>query len=577
MNFNQFAKLVFPNTLSALEAVLAYDGIGQLRVYHELENGLGISEEIEFELGETPWSFLIKKDFVTDVKQLNEKLGNQEISLAFDKNGKTLSLLPADSSGAIALLGGLVEQPNWQVKQKIQQTQVTPEEWGIIEAVASLAYASKYKEGIHNGVNIRINGNQLEVVGENRSSQKKPGLMMSQVFTFSKTNGKPREINIIVPVDAILYLNDGNTPVTLEIGGTQILMTQGSKRVLVNLIEGDYPPIGLVPDGTAQADIVLEKLKSVLYPDGADKPPLDGKEKIALKATYKDGTLLIVPPSGKGARKVAITMPADTNQKECEDKTFIVYASLLLDIIRLASVAASAHILIGLPIGLQFLTITAGTVRFVLPTLVQKTKNDMTAKELASPVPIIQEATTTTLNIGSEENPDLIEMTVEAVEDLPDEVESASEHQALTELLAAKKEGQRLLKALPKKKGASSKAVPRNESVANKVGTVLEQPDLPPEEAMRQLKEAVGADSSNEEIESAGAENIQNLVEDANSVLQQADNLPPNGVITLRECPLSPKDISGLARAIMRQISRMEEVILDFRTMQIRFTFTKIQ
>jgi hypothetical protein len=555
MIFQQFAEIVAPQTMKTLkEVVLSYNGMRSLSICHRVSEDTLLIHCVDVDFGEKSWNFSLNKEVFKDLskdvllkdkeKEIGLRLEKQDLVLFFPDNldeGKKMTLV---------LKGSPVNKPNW-TPEKSNHTvylELTPAEWGQIEAAASIV-KKDYGSPIHKGVNLILNNDLLEIQAVNLRSKKTVGLQMSQIMTLENGGSTDSlELNIIVPVEAINLLSDGKTAVNLEVSHKQILLSQGNKSVFCDLIEGEYPIVGLIPDGEAKVELEVGRLQKFLYPkEGKSLEPSEG---VIINVNFENKELKMAALSHKNAKapqgiRKNILVPKNSDKYPSE-VTLSLAASVLLDVVRLIGLGSMAKITLSLPIGLQFLTIAAGAIRFVLPTTKLKAVSEMKnaaalSKEIINPEPLRGETASTTVDVGTEDNPKIVELTIEEIEESPADnlEEPASQKEAVEQLEDAVSKGKKTLAVLPK-------------------------------------KEAVGEDSPDPmlatEVAARGA--IEEKLEEAKQILDQANLLPPNGEIQLKGCPLSPKDISKLTAALVRLIRRTEGIVLNLQTWTLHVTFS---
>lgn len=528
-------KLLFPETTKSLDkAVLGYNGMSRLVAYHQLNENLVSASSLNENLGERPWYFVVPKKVIKDLKELPPE---REVILRSD--GQTLSLIPADDSNEFTVLvsSAHAEVPSWEIPETIY-LDLTPTEWGKIEAAASIVGSKHFGNEVFAGINlVCYGGNSLEVIATSQISKTKQGLRISEILNLDTPLSEEQSLNIIIPVEAIALINEGNESVSLEIGKKELVLRQGNKSVRTNLIEGDYPPIGLIPDGEVKAEVELQRIINFLTPKEKSKV-VDRDDTIAIKALLKDGKLFLAAANQKtGVKKKAIETAIAVRHQDNypESITCTVAASVVLDAVRLMGVASMAKITLSLPIGLQCLTILAGATRFVLPTIVDKA-TQYKLKEILNPEPLVRATTSTTVDVGTEEEPKTITMTTIEVEHIPE----ADEAEAEAETSPTK--GLENLATVSKR--------------AKKMATQL-SPDV--------------------ELEAAVSSELTNKVAEAEEILEQADTLKSTETLKLNGCPLSQKDISKLVAGFIRIMNRIQTIVLksDKSEWSIEFTFDK--
>lgn len=533
--FKELANFLFPQTAKALaEATLEYNGMRKLIVYHQIGD-IQVCDRMELDLGERPWTYQMEKKVVQEIAK---EFGEQIVELRFD--GQVLNIVPSGKD-SVSIAGTNVEPPNWELDEIIY-IQLTPAEWGKIEEVSSIV-KKHFDVEIYKGVNFVATGDTLEVIATELRTKTQPSFMVSQIIKMETAIDK--DLNIIVPVDAIRQINNGTQDVTVEVGTDKFIIRQNEKCVKADLIHGDYPPIGLIPDGELKTEIKLQSLHNFISQKDTSKPQknkakdkgegLDPKDTVLVSANLKEGKLALAAANKdtKAIRPVAcggIMLNWQYRENYPDKLDCNLAASVLLDVIRLIGLAQMAKVTLSLPIGLQAVTIIAGATRFVLPTVVSKS-TQLKINEILNPNPNVRSSESITVDVGTPDEPKTITMTSQEVEHIPeaDEVENpSSEKEGLENLAKVSKKAKSLAKKL--------------------------SPDV--------------------ELEATVSSELTKKVAEAEQILQQGDTLSPEKALTLKGCPLGPKEIGKLTAALVRMMSRVQSVILKTEKGEVMIAFT---
>ena len=436
-------NFMFPESVKVANALLHYNGMRTLFVYHQLGD-IQIRNCMEYDLGEEPWTFLTPNDSEI-IKNLRSEFGTLSVDLEF--NALNLSIVNKDTKEVVVMFfgGSAAQKPNWDIDGACY-LELTPEEWEKVQKAASLVGKSKHR--IYEGVSFALSGTLLEVSAANLT-QKNNGLMVSMLFNLpSGLDDDSIGLGAIVPAEAIKLMNGApKSPVSLEIGADRIVITQGTKSVCSPLISGDYPPIGLIPDGEIKAQIDFEKLRK--FAILAKLRTKESSDKIVIEADIATQMLKMSAFERKANVDHCVTFPLSVYQAEDEydgPKAVTCYLaqSALLEVVRLIR---PSYVILSVPIDLQALTILAGATRIVLPTVVREAV-DLNWENLKQLEPLVKGRSFTEIDISKANHSRRIEVKVEKIESTPaDDLleEPSSVDEALGQLQRSLTKGRKAL------------------------------------------------------------------------------------------------------------------------------------
>lgn len=447
MILQQLIDFIFPKSTVG-NAILHYNGMRILSVYHQLGD-IQIRNRMECDLGEESWTFLAPYDS-TVIENLRAEFGMLSVDLEF--NALNLTIRDKGTKEVIVMFfgGSAVQKPNWDIDDGCY-LELTPEEWGQVQKATSIVETSKHK--IYEGVSFALSGKLLEVSAGSLSHKYKR-LMVSMLLSLpSGLDEDHIGLNAIIPAEAIRLINDEKSPVVLEIGANHVLITQGTKSVYSPLINGDYPPVGLIPDGEIKAEIDFQKLKA--FAILAKLRTNESLDKIVITADITTKMLTMKAFDRKANVNHEITFQTAVYKSEDEydsPKTVICYLaqSALLDVVRLIGSSQKGTIILSVPIGMQALTILYGATRIVLPTVVHEAV-DLSAEDLKHLERLIRGKSFIEVNVGTENHPRLMEVCVDKIESTPaDDLleEPSSVDEALGQLQRALTKGRKALETI---------------------------------------------------------------------------------------------------------------------------------
>jgi hypothetical protein len=286
--------------------------------------------------------------------------------------------------------------------------------------------------------------------------------------------------------------------VFVEIGSEKILV-QASDRASIWAINRDEPDFfpGLIPEGAIEIAIARKDLKPLLEKGGKLKININKKGAVQLKST--NGKQVIVQI------EISCDVPPRTS--------FQVMAEAVESAIKL--IGTAKLITLALPVGLQYIAVSAAAIRCLLPTVVDAAKA-LTAQQIVSPEPVVLESKCTTIEVDSGSE---VTMTVSSVEklDIPESSEPTSKQEAIDQLKSATQQVEDAISRIP-------------------VGSELEI-----------AKQAIE----------------DKLLDQAQSVLNTEKT----------QSVFSKEDIKKITNAIVRAIARIEAIRLNMQTWELQVTF----
>ena len=451
-------------------SVISYDGFGKIKVFSKI-GAVTTMAKVLVEAGDEPWKAQVDKQ---DCNVLDQK---QELNFAFDLERNILSI------GDIEILSvsDQVEIPSFGVGNPIVTVAFSTKEWKTVTKLGVIAIDKVY---------IQVTGNLLCLTAITPD-----GLIATQTLILERPLKDEETITFTIPKEA---LYEADKTVCIQVGQEKVVIISESRESIWAI--GDEPPFfpGLIPEGTVEIGIAIKDLKPLLGKGAKLKIMINDEGEVQLKSnttkqvvTIQMGTPVDVPPR----------------------TSFQVMASAIESALKLMGTAKL--ITITLPIGLQYIAVSAAAVRCLLPTIIEAAKA-LTAKQIVASEPLVLESETTTIEVesGSE-----VTMTVEAVEklDIPESVEPASKQEAIAQLESATESAKEAIARIPASSDIEVVKQAINEELLTEAQTVL------------------------------SSETVQSI--------------------------LSKEDIKKIVSGIVRAIARIEAIHLNLQTWELQVTF----
>ncbi|MGL5876527.1 MAG: hypothetical protein ACRC2V_01880 [Xenococcaceae cyanobacterium] len=305
------------------------------------------------------------------------------------------------------------EIPSFSVGDSIAHVTFSTTEWKAIMKFGAIA-----KERVY----VQITGNIFSL-----SAISRDGLIASQTIILDNSIKDGESIDFSIPSSAIFDAESAS----IEIGSEKILI-ESSDFASIWAIDPDESPFypGLIPEGTVEISVSRKELKPLLGKGAKLKINISKKGDVQIKSstttariTIQTGTPVDVPPS----------------------TSLQIAAEAIESAIRL--IGTAKLITLTLPVGLQYIPVSAAAVRCLVPTIVSAAKA-LTAKQIVASEPLVLETETTTIEVedGSE-----VTMTIETVEklDIPESSEPTSRQEAIAQLESATEAAKEAIARIP--------------------------------------------------------------------------------------------------------------------------------
>jgi hypothetical protein len=471
MSIKEFSNLLSDSST----AICAYNGFGKLKIFAEI-GGVTQMIKVSVEGGEIPWTGKASKEIL---QHINQTIG-QDSGFIFDPATKIVAtdreLFHSSDEYEIPSFN-----PSDNQIAEIATISLITKEWKAINKFGAIAKDKVY---------IQVTGNILSL-----SAIAPDGLIVTNTVVLEHPLQDEQSINFSIPKQALFEAES----VAIEIGSEKILI-ESSDRASIWTINIDEPAFfpGLIPEGAIEIGIARKDLNPLLEKGGSVKININKNKGVQLKSTNGKQMLIQID--------ISCDVPPRTS--------FQVMAEALESAIKL--IGTAKLITLALPVGLQYIAVSAAAVRCLLPTVVGAAKA-LTAKEVISPDPIVLESESTTVEVDGSE----VTMTVSTVEqlDISQSVEPNSRQEAINKL----------------------------------------------EEATESAKEAIARIPVGSELEVAKQAIKETLVEQAQAVLDAEK----------KGCPFSKEDVKKITNAIVRAIARIESIRLNMQTWELQVTFRR--
>jgi hypothetical protein len=463
----------FSNLLSdSSTAICAYNGFGKLKIFIEV-GGVTQMMKVSVEGGEISWTGEANKEIL---QHIDRTIG-QDCGFIFDPATKIV----------------VTDRELFHSSDEYEIPSFNPSNNQIAE-IATISFSTKEWKAINkfgaiaDKVYIQVTGNILSL-----SAIAPDGLIATNTIILEHPLQDEKSINFSIPKEALFEAES----VALEIGEQKILIESGDRASIwtINPEEADFFP-GLIPEGTIEIGIARKDLNPLLEKGGKLKININKKGVVQLKSTNGKQVVIQI--------EISCDVPPRTS--------FQIAAEAVESAIKL--IGTAKLITLALPIGLQYIAVSAAAVRCLLPTIVDAAKA-LTAKEITSPEPVVLESESTTVEVDGSE----VTMTVSTVEnlDIPQSVEPVSRQEAIDKL----------------------------------------------EEATESAKEAIARIPVGSELEVAKQAIKETIVQQAQAVLDAEK----------KGCPFSKEDVKKITNAIVRAIARIELIRLNMQTWELQVTF----
>jgi hypothetical protein len=466
----QFSDLLLDSSVVTVH----YTGFGKLKCYADFA-GVAMMVKADVEAGEEPWTGEANKGVLEEIQQGIE-LGS---ALCYDPTSK----LVVGVKHELFHTSDQYEVPDFYVGDSIAYIQFSTSEWKAINKFGAIA-----KEKVY----IEITGNIFYL-----STIARDGVIANQTIILDNSIKDGKSINFSIPTQAIFDAES----VSVEIGKEKILIESNDLSSIWAIDPGEAPFFpGLIPEGAIEIPIARKELKPLFEKGGKLKININKKGAVQIKST--NGTQLMIQ----------IGSPVDVPDRT----SFQVMAEAIESAIRL--IRTAKLITLALPVGLQYIAVSAAAVRCLIPTVVSAVKA-LTAKEIISPEPLVLESESITVELDSDSE---VTMTVSAVEQLN----------------------------LPSGMGLDPKSL---QEAIDRLKVETESA----KDAISRIPIGSGV-----EVEVAVQAIEETLLSEAQAALS-----------TERESMFSKEDIKKITNAIVKAIARIEAIRLDLQTWELQVTF----
>jgi hypothetical protein len=423
------------------------------------------------ELGDIPWTGEANKGILQEI----DKTLSQGYELKFDPNTKLI--IGVDHE--LFYSSDEYEIPTFNVGDPIARVELSTKTWKSLNKFGTIA------DKLH----LQITGNVLSL-----SAIAPDGVIAMQTLILDEPLNDGESITFTIPSSALFEAEF----VSIEIGQEKILIQsidRSSIWAIDRSIEPEFFP-GLIPEGAIEIAIASKDLKPLLEKGGKLKININKKGAVQLKST--NGKQVIVQI------EISCDVPPRTS--------FQVMAEAVESAIRL--IGTAKLITLALPVGLQYIAVSAAAIRCLLPTVVDAAKA-LTAQQIVSPEPVVLESEHTTVEVEGSE----VTMTVSSVEklDIPEAIEPTSKQEAIDQLKSA----------------------------------------------TQQVEDAISRIPVGSELETAKQAIEETLVGQAQAVLNTEKT----------QSVFSKEDIKKITNAIARAIARIKAINLNLQTWEIQVTF----
>lgn len=463
----QFSNLLLDSSI----VIVHYNGFGKLKCFTEFA-GVTMMARIDIEAGEEPWTGEANKGVLGEIEQGIE-LGS---ALCYDPTTK----LVIGVKHELFITSDQYEIPDFHVGDSISYIEFSTTEWKAINKFGAIA-----KEKVE----IQITGNLLTLTTSDRQ-----GMIAIQTIILDNALSDLESVKFTIPSRALFDAESAS----VELGEEKI-MIQSKDQSSIWAINPDESPSysGLIPEGAIEVSIARKDLKPLFEKGGKLKININKKGGVQIKST--NGQQITIQ----------IGSPVDVPDRT----SFQVAAEHIESAVKL--IGTAKLLTLALPVGLQYIAVSAAAVRCLIPTIVGAVKA-LTTKQIVSPDPVVLESETTTVEVedGTE-----VTMTVEAVEqlDIPESVEPTSRQESIDQLKSATEAAKEKISQIP---------------IGSEVEVAIEA------------------------IE-------KTLLAEAQSVLNTEKT----------QSMFSKEDIKKITNAIVRAIARIEAIRLDLQTWELQVTF----
>jgi hypothetical protein len=466
----QFSDLLLDSSI----VIASYNGFGKIKFFTEFAN-VTMMIKASIEAGDEAWTGEATKGILQEIEQGIE-LGS---SLCYDPINKLVTGVKHE----LFHTSDQYEIPSFDIGDSIAYIQFSTSEWKAINKFGAIA-----KDKVH----IQVTGNLLSLTAIDRQ-----GMIAIQTIILDNALPDLESVTFTVPSRALFDAESAS----VEIGKEKILL-QGKDQSSRWAIDPNEPPFfpGLIPEGAIEVSVSRKELKPLFEKGGKLKININKKGAVQIKST--NGTQLMIQ----------IGSPVDVPDRT----SFQVMAEAIESAIRL--IRTAKLITLALPVGLQYIAVSAAAVRCLIPTVVSAVKA-LTAKEIISPEPLVLESESITVELDSDSE---VTMTVSAVEQLN----------------------------LPSGMGLDPKSL---QEAIDRLKVETESA----KDAISRIPIGSGV-----EVEVAVQAIEETLLSEAQAALS-----------TERGSMFSKEDIKKITNAIVKAIARIEAIRLDLQTWELQVTF----
>ena len=467
MSIKQFSNLLSDSD----KVVLSYDGFGKLKCFAEFAS-VTTMLKVSIEAGDEAWIGEGSKGILEEI--------DQGLSFGSDLCYDPTTRLVIGIKHELFKTSDEHKIPSFSVNP-IASVEFSAKEWKVLLKLGKTATDRIY---------VQVTGNLLCL-----TAIAPDGLIATQTLILERPLKDEETITFTIPKEA---LYEADKTVCIQVGQEKVIAISEGRESIWAI--GDEPPFfpGLIPEGTIEIGIAIKDLKPLLGKGAKLKINISAEGEVQLKSN---------------TTKQIVTIQMDTPVDVPPRTSFQVMASAIESALKLMGTAKL--ITITLPIGLQYIAVSAAAVRCLLPTIIEAAKA-LTAKQIVAPEPVVLESETATIEVegGSE-----VTMTVSAVEKLevPEIPEPVSKQEAIAQL----------------------------------------------ESATESAKEAIARIPDSSDLEIAKQAIEEELLTEAQTVLSSE----------AAQSVLSKEDVKKIVSGIVRAIARIEAIRLNLQTWELQVTF----
>ena len=528
MSITMILELISNSSSPKTSHILSYNGFGKASVFIEL-GATTVRVKFLVEAGEISWIGEASKGILEEIQQDIDR----NLNLMFDP----ITNIVLGSKNELFIVSDKFEVPDFNVGEIADSIKFSTKEWKIIKKFGAIADKK---------VHFEVYGNVFYL-----SAIAPDGMIVTQTLILDHPLQDEESVEFSAPKEALF---ESDRSICVEIGQEKIII-KSSDIAAIWAIDVSEPPFypGLVPEGTIEIAFPQKELKPLLEKGGKLKININKKGMVQLRDT--NGQQIMIQING------SFDVPPRTS--------FQIMADAIESAIRL--IGTAKLITLALPVGLQYIAVSAAAVRCLLPTVVSAVKA-LTTAEITNPKPVVLESESATILVYDSE----VTMTVSTVEKLEiwESPEPASRQEAIGQLKSATKVAEKVLdhlvdtKVKAKKREIEEALVTQLQSVVDTEKTQ----SISPGDAIKQIAsvadlvaEAINSIPVNDTNTEIALAIEQTLLTEARSMIDMEKT----------QSIFSKEDVKRLTNAIVKAIARIEAIHLNTQTWEIQVTFSK--